>query len=161
MWDSLNMENAITLLPNTHVSPDTAYVVADYPYSWKLRCQIRYWLDVHPKRGVRCMSQTSNPKVAGLLWNKPKASTYSRFAGALYLDGEGHVQHAGLSEYTNGQEAAAWRDTYGAAVPEAARQKLNDWVAVKLAYDAARDAGETMSGAAAKAAIQIARDGAV
>lgn len=108
---------AITLLSG-HVSAETAYVVPDYPYGLRLRCQIRYWLDVHPKHGVRLMSQTSNPKLPGVVWNKPKASTYSRFAAAMYLDENGHVQQAGLNEYTNGADAATWRDTYGAGVPK-------------------------------------------
>ena len=82
------------LLANTHISSETAYVVEDYPYGFRLRCRMRYWLEVHPKRGVRLMSQTSNPKKPGLVWNKPKASTYARFGGALYLDDEGHVQWA-------------------------------------------------------------------
>lgn len=120
-----------------HVSPDTAYVVTDYPYGFRLRCQIRYWLDCHPKHGVRLMSQTSNPKLPGLVWNKPKTSTYSRFAGAMFLDENGHVQWSGLNEYTDGAEAAAWRATYGAGVPEASRELMNRWVNAKIAYDAA------------------------
>jgi hypothetical protein len=75
----------ITILKG-HTSPDTAYVVDDYPYGFCLRCKIRYWLAVHPKLGVRLMSQTSNPKKPGLVWNKPKASTYCRFGGCLILD---------------------------------------------------------------------------
>jgi hypothetical protein len=119
-----------------HISPDTAYVVADYPYGFRLRCTIRYWLDAN-RNGVRMMMQTSNPK-KGDIWNKPKAGTYSRFGAALYLDEAGHVHCAGLTEYTDGAQAAAWRDTYGAGVPESARELMNRWVAAKLAYDAAR-----------------------
>ena len=97
-----NTPTPITLLANTHISSESAYVVADYPYGFRLRCQIRYWLDVNPKRGVRFMSQTSNPRITDrLVWNKPKASTYSLFGGAMYLDANGHVQHAGLTEYTD------------------------------------------------------------
>ena len=64
-----------------HTSPETAYLVEDYPYGFRLRCKIRRWLDCDPKRGARLMSQTSNPKLSGLVWNKPKASTYARFGG--------------------------------------------------------------------------------
>ena len=35
-----------------HTSPETAYLVADYPYSFKLRCRIRYWIESDPKRMV-------------------------------------------------------------------------------------------------------------
>ena len=93
----ITLDPAAKLLPG-HVSPETAYVVDDYPYGFRLRCKIRYWLETHKRLGVRMVSQTSNPKVAGLVWNKPKASTYCKFAGAMYLDFENHVQWSGLHD---------------------------------------------------------------
>src|SRR5437762_10605235 len=36
-----------------HISPETAYVVKDYPYGFRLRCQIRYWLEYKPSKGDR------------------------------------------------------------------------------------------------------------
>jgi hypothetical protein len=137
------MSNEITILSG-HISPETAYLVADYPYGFRLRCQIRYWLDVHPKHGVRFMSQTTNPKRGGI-WNKPKASTYQRFAGCMFLDEAGHVQWSGLNEYTDGAEASAWRDRYGDGVPEASRELMNRWVAAKLAYDANRQKSDPLN----------------
>lgn len=77
-----------------HVSPETAYVVDDYPYGFRLRCKIRYWLEHKPGHGVRLVSQTTNPKRPGEIWNKPKASTYCTFSGCMYLDDNGHVQRA-------------------------------------------------------------------
>lgn len=127
-----------------HISPETAYVVADYPYGFRLRCSIRYWIEYKAKKGFRFVSQTSNPKAAGLVWNKPKASTYSMFGGAMFLDDNGHVQWEGLSEYSSGAEAKAWTETYGAAVPEAGRAIHNKWVAAKVAYDAARTSGDPL-----------------
>ena len=44
-----------------HTSPETAYVVDDYPYGYTLRCRIRYWLEVNERHGVRFVSQTTNP----------------------------------------------------------------------------------------------------
>jgi hypothetical protein len=123
----------------SHISAETAYLVDDYPYGFRLRCKIRYWLEFHPTRGFRFVSQTSNPK-KGDVWNKPKASTYCRFGGAMFLDDNGHVQWSGLTEYCDGAEAAAWRDQYGEGVPEAGRKLLNTWVAAKLAYDARKQA---------------------
>jgi hypothetical protein len=120
-----------------HVSPETAYVVDDYPYGFRLRCKIRYWLEFHPKRGFRFLSQTTNPK-RGDVWNKPKASTYARFGAAMYLDDQEHVTWAGLSEYSDGAEAQAFKDKYLEGVPEAGQPTLNQWVAMKLAYDGAR-----------------------
>ena len=127
-----------------HVSPETAYVVDDYPYGFRLRCKIRYWLEFKAKQGFRLVSQTSNPK-KGNIWNKPKASTYAKFGGAMFLNDEGHVVWSGLSEYSSGAEAKAWQDTYGEAVPEVGRAIMNKWVAAKVAYDAARNGGETQA----------------
>jgi|SRR6266576_320358 len=121
-----------------HVSPETAYVVDDYPYGFRLRCKMRYWLECHPKRGVRFVSQTTNPKRPGEFWNKPKASTYSMFGAAMFLDENEHVRCAGLTEYSDGAEAKAWSDKYGEGVPEAAKLRLAKWVAAKLAYDGNR-----------------------
>lgn len=127
-----------------HISPETAYLVEDYPYGFRLRCQIRYWLEYKPKKGFRFVSQTTNPKKPGIVWNKPKASTYSLFGGAMFLDDKGHVDWSGLSEYCSGAEAKAWADKYGAAVPEAGRLLLDKWVAAKLAYDSNRNSGDPL-----------------
>jgi hypothetical protein len=89
------------------------------------------------------VSQTTNPK-RGHVWNKPKASTYARFGGAMLLDDEGHVTWTGLSEYSTGAQAKAWADQYGEAVPEAGRTILAKWVAAKVAYDAAREPGDPL-----------------
>jgi hypothetical protein len=128
-----------------HTSPETAYVVADYPYGFRLRCKIRYWLEFKTGKGFRLVSQTTNPKRPGEVWNKPKASTYCRFGGAMYLDDNEHVQWSGLSEYCSGAEAEAWRAIYGEAVPEAGHRILMQWVAAKLAYDNARNPGDPLS----------------
>ena len=107
--------NPLRLLTNqpaqelpARVSPETAFLVNDYPYGFRLRCKIRYWLEFKPGFGFRFVSQTTNPKRPGAPWNKPHAGTYSR-AAALYLDGEGHVHCAGLSEYSNGPELDAFK----------------------------------------------------
>ena len=126
-----------------HISPETAYLVDDYPYGFRLRCKIRYWLEYKPNHGFRFVSQTTNPKRPGEVWNKPKASTYYRFGAAMFLDDNEHVQWTGLSEYSSGAESKAFQDKYGEAVPEIGRHALNEWVAAKVAYDAARADRET------------------
>jgi hypothetical protein len=147
----------MSLLPNTHTTPETAYVVDDYPYGFRLRCRIRYWLEWSPRHGARLVSQTTNPKKPGEVWNKPRASTYCRFGGAMYLDGEGHVQWSGLTEYTDGTEAVAWRDAYSAAVPEVMRPTMEAWVAAKVAYDTHREGGAGLREAGAAGTIAYAR----
>ena len=127
-----------------HISPETAYVVDDYPYGYTLRCKIRYWLEFKKRHGFRLMSQTTNPKRPGEVWNKPKASTYVRFGACMFLNEDGHVKWTGLSEYCNGAEAQAWLDQWGEGVPDfpigkgTARDLLRKWVAAKVAYDANR-----------------------
>ena len=144
-----------------HISPDTAYVVDDYPYGFRLRCKIRYWLEHHPKHGFRFVSQTTNPK-RGDIWNKPKASTYARFGGSMYLDSDNHVQWTGLSEYCTGQEAKIWSEQFGDAMPDVGKPLLAKWVAAKLAYDAARNPGDPLHVGvkeAGKAFMQASKEG--
>lgn len=78
-----------------HTSAETAYLVEDYPYGFQLRCKIRYWVETATKGAakgrMRFMSQTTNPKRPGEVWNKPKASTYTELA-VMYLDEINHVQ---------------------------------------------------------------------
>lgn len=128
-----------------HISQDTAYVVADYPYGFRLRCKIRYWLEYDKRHGFRLVSQTTNPKRPGEVWNKPKASTYCKFGGCMFLDDIGHVTWAGLTEYSNGAEALAWSKQYREGVPEAGLPALDAWVAAKVAYDAARAPGDPLT----------------
>lgn len=81
-----------------HTSPETAYVVNDYPYGFRLRCKIRYWIETKPGHGQRFVSQTTNPKKPTEVWNKPKASTYKEVM-ILCVDDQGHVHGYGLSLY--------------------------------------------------------------
>jgi hypothetical protein len=78
-----------------HTSPDTAYLVDDYPYGYTLRCKIRYWVETATKGTAkgnqRFVSQTTNPKRPGEPWNKPKASTYASLV-VMYLDDDEHVK---------------------------------------------------------------------
>jgi hypothetical protein len=81
-----------------HTTQDTAYVVEDYPYGFKLRCKIRYWLEFSVKHGFRLCSQTTNPKKSYEHWNAPKKSVYSML-GVMGLNDEGHVTWDGISPY--------------------------------------------------------------
>ena len=120
-----------------HISPETAYVVEDYPYGFRLRCEIRYWLEYTPKRGVRLWSQTGKSLAGGLVpvWNKPKASIYCRLGGAMFLDNEGHVQWSGLTEYSTAAESIAWRDEFGSANHPACAAVTDAWIQAKLSYE--------------------------
>lgn len=126
-----------------HVSPETAYLVEDYPYGFRLRCKIRYWLEWKPRLGFRLMTQTLNPK--NNRWNNAKAATYAKFGAALYLNDEGHVRVSVLTEYCNGAEAKAWSDQWRHTIEnKAALATLDAWVAGKVAYDANRKPGDPL-----------------
>jgi hypothetical protein len=118
-----------------HDSEQTAYNVDDYPYSFKLRCKIRYWLEMKPKKGFRFMSQTENPKTGR--WNKPKASTYMDLAGVMYLDSQKHVQWAGLGMYSKESEVLEFIKDF----PQADFGILRDVAKLKLKYLARAAAG--------------------
>ena len=59
------------------------------------------------------MSQTEDPRK--LIWNKPKASVYNRFAGVMYLDGQQHVVWDGITEYTPGPKVLEFVKTFPSA----------------------------------------------
>lgn len=88
------------LTPHTalygHVDPASAYVVDDYPYGYRLRTQIRYWIESKPKFGDRLVSQTLNPKTGK--WNKPKPGQYATVL-FMFLNSDGHVKANGLGKY--------------------------------------------------------------
>ena len=93
-----------------HTTEDTAYLVADYPYGFRLRTNIRYWIET-TKAGDRFCAQTLNPKTGA--WNKPKKSTYDTimFMGLDELD---HVTRQGISKgWTKEEEAVKFIEAIG------------------------------------------------
>lgn len=108
----------VTKVLTGHTSPETAYVVNDYPYGFKLRCKIRYWLEYRKGKGFRFMYQTTDPRREGEVWNKPKASTYNSI-GVMYLDENSHTQWTAMSEHnTEGLEAWAAQFSEGLLTPD-------------------------------------------
>lgn len=87
-------------LPN-HFSEETAVVVNDYPYG-RLRCQMKFWLEVNETRGTRLCTRSVNPKTGRL--NKTHHSTYHLLGAELYEDEKGHVQVKGLGQYSSIEE---------------------------------------------------------
>lgn len=86
-----------------HVSPETAFVIEDYPHGFTLRCKKRYWIE-SSKFGQRLVTQTSNPRRNNETWNAPKKSTYDLFDVLIQVDDpsherNGHVLCYGVSGY--------------------------------------------------------------
>lgn len=96
-----------------HNSADTAYVVADYPYGFKLRTQIRYWLETN-KNGTRFVSQTLNPKTGQ--WNKPKACTYRQLGVMIRDESNGHINWTGWTPYAGESELREFAEQYADAL---------------------------------------------
>lgn len=122
------------IILKNHISEDTAFLVNDYPYGFKLRCQIRYWLEYHEKLGIRFVSQTNNPKKNNV-WNKPKHSTYSLISGCMFLDNNNHVNFIGLTEYSDYKESLEFYNTYHEGIPEKGIDKILLWLDTKKRYE--------------------------
>ena len=108
---------------NGHTSPETAYVVQDYPYGFRLRCKIRYWIETHKTYGQRFVAQTTNPKKPGEVWNKPKAGTYSIIV-VMYLNDDGHVENTGLNPYSGKEDVQKFVATFGSLLDDSQKERL-------------------------------------
>src|SRR5688572_17798551 len=84
-----------------HTNAETAYVVDDYPYGFRLRTQIRYWIETKEGFGQRFVSQTLDPKRGR--WNKPKAGTYSRLLSLVLNEETGHVESLHCNGHTDAE----------------------------------------------------------
>ena len=72
---------------------ETAYIVDDYPWGFRLRTKQRYWVESKQGFGMRLVTQTLKPKTDK--WCKTKNSTYNVVWG-LYLNKDGHVRRYSL-----------------------------------------------------------------
>jgi hypothetical protein len=94
-----------------HSTEDTAFVVADYPYGFRLRTQIRYWIET-TKHGDRFVSQTLNPKTGK--WNAPKKSTYSDVIVMVRDESNGHIGYISWSpDYTEQKDLDSFLQRVG------------------------------------------------
>lgn len=108
------------------VSQETAYVQPDYPYSFRLRCERRCWIETKKGHGYRFVTQTSNPKRPGM-WNKPKAGVYHTLALlTLTEEGEnaGHVDIHVASFYDGVEKLDAFEARFGEHFTETNRKTM-------------------------------------
>ena len=77
-----------------HTTPDTAYIVHNYPYGYTTRTDIRYWIETVKGKGDRFASQTLNPKTGA--WNAPKLSTYSAVMVMTLNEENDHISRVEL-----------------------------------------------------------------
>ena len=100
-------------------SPETAIVVKNYPWGFRLKTSQRYWIET-TKHGDRFITQTLNPKTNA--WCNPKKSTYS---AVLIMttedkDNKTFVSSIGLDlGYSNAEQVATFES-------EIDKSKLNE-----------------------------------
>jgi hypothetical protein len=93
-----------------HTSFETAYEVKDYPYGFRLRTSIFYWIETTPKRGDRFCTCTIDPRNGRV--NAPKKSTYYNL-GFMYLNAENHVKWTTASTYGKKEAIEALVTAFG------------------------------------------------
>lgn len=135
-------QNKIMKTLSGHTTPETAFIVDDYPYGFRLRCRIRYWLEYKPGKGFRLWSQTTNPKRGNNWSNKPKASTFSWLGGVMFTTDDGHVHWDGLSQYNDVKDCVKFLENYGHTMPQAAQDFLKLWISKKLSFEQAKAEGQ-------------------
>lgn len=123
-----------------HVSPETAFIVSDYPYGFRLRCKMRYWLETAEKGAkagsMRLMSQTTNPKITSReVWNTPKGSTYSDMILLVLNTEDGHVENHAVSLYSFCEAFDNFRNAFYEQMDERERKKFDDLVKISRKFN--------------------------
>lgn len=127
-------KTAGTLEPLTgHTTEETAYIIQDYPWGYKLRCKQKVWLEYNKSKGFRVCRRTQDPR--NDRWCAIKKDTYTLIAAGLYKNEEGHVKSAGLSEYSSTKDSEEFLKTWGFCLDEVAMQRLTTWIIKKRKYD--------------------------
>ena len=113
-----------------HTSQETAYIVEDYPWGFRLRTTIRYWVETKKAKngGQRFGSQTINPKTGQ--WCAPKYSTYSPII-VMYLNENDHIKWHDLSYYSSKDYVEAFKNEHIDKLDDFQKEQLKDMIAVK------------------------------
>jgi hypothetical protein len=110
---------------NGHTSPETAYIVEDYPYGFTLRCKMRCWVETRKGFGMRYVTQTTNPKRPVETWNKPKAGTYSGLVVMYRDESNGHIECDGLHSSTGPDNFVRFHDEYYDQLDEESKKRYD------------------------------------
>lgn len=80
-----------------YTSKEKSFEVKNYPWGFRLKTSIFYWIETKEGKGDRLGTYTIDPKTGRAC--KPKYSTYNAFM-YLYIDPEtGHVKHGSIDSY--------------------------------------------------------------
>lgn len=93
-----DFKNKYELITNRHDTEENALIIDNYPYGFRLRTKIRYWIET-TKNGDRFVSQTLNPK--NNKWNNPKKSTYDAVMVLIKEKETGYIKSSGLYPTTD------------------------------------------------------------
>lgn len=93
-----DFKNKYELITDRHDTEENALIIEDYPYGFRLRTKIRYWIET-TKNGDRFISQTLNPKTNK--WNNPKKSTYNAIKVLIKEKETGYIKSRGLYPTTD------------------------------------------------------------
>lgn len=102
-----DFRNKNELITEKHDTEETALNVQNYPYGFRLKTTIRYYIET-TKRGDRFVSQTLNPKTNE--WNTPKKSTYSAVEVLIKEKETGYIRTRGLNFTTDRTEILNFLD---------------------------------------------------
>lgn len=98
------------LITDRHNTEETALIINNYPYGFRLRTNIKYWIETTNK-GDRFISMTLNPKTN--LWNKPKKSIYNAVMVLAREKETGYIRNIGLYPTTDRNEILRFLDFIG------------------------------------------------
>jgi hypothetical protein len=106
------------------------YNVDNYPYGFRLRTKIRYWIET-TSRGQRFVRQTLNPKTNA--WNKPKKSTYNQIM-LVGLNEDNHIKTTSLNMYCL-KESQVYGEKYKAYFNKYQQDTFNAIIGLAEVYD--------------------------
>jgi hypothetical protein len=111
-----------------HTSQESAYVVEDYPWGFRLRTTIRYWIETKQAKngGQRFGSQTINPKTGR--WCAPKYSTYSPIM-IMFLNEDDHIKYICCSHNDEEESVNKFKETHLAYLTDFQKEQLKEIVA--------------------------------
>jgi hypothetical protein len=107
-------------------SQETAFEQEDYPWGFRLRTKIRYWVESKEGFGQRFCSQTMNPKTG--TWCAPKKSTYAALI-VMFKDEKGHIHTESVTRY-HSDNLLEFKDRHLANLDDFQKEQLKENLAV-------------------------------
>ena len=112
----------------SHTTPETAFVAENYPWGFRLRTTIRYWVETKKAKngGQRFARQTINPKTGK--WCAIKYSTYSPIM-IMFLDHNDHIHSISLDHNDGEERILKFKETHLSSLNEYQKDRLKEMMA--------------------------------